>query len=248
MAIKKQQPKTGHEVWFVGAGPGDPELITVKGERLVKEADVLIYAGSLVNPALVEMSGAAIKLDSWGMHLDEMVGLMVQHARDKKKVVRLHSGDPSLYGAIVEQIELLEAEGITARIVPGVSSLFAAAAALKTQLTLRGVSESVIVTRPAGKTLDADQIPEFSRLGSTMVVFLGTEKLNGITQKLECPKDTPAAVVYHASWPDERVVRGTVADIAKKAKAAGIEHTALLVVGGVTGDAKTGHRRSYLYS
>jgi len=236
------------EVWFVGAGPGDPELITVKGQRLVNKADVLIYAGSLVNPDLVAQSKAQIKLDSWGMHLPDMVEIMVKEARAGKKVVRLHSGDPSLYGAIVEQIELLEAQGVSVKIVPGVSSLFAAAAALKTQLTLRGVSESVIVTRPAGKTLEQDQIPEFSRMGQTMVVFLGTGKLAEITQKLECPKDTPAAVVYHASWPDQKVVRGTVADIAQKAAAAGIEHTALLVVGGVAGTIKKGHTRSHLYS
>jgi len=238
----------GPEVWFVGAGPGDPELITVKGQRLITEADVLIYAGSLVNPDLVAASKAKLKLDSWGMHLPDMVEIMVKETRAGKKVVRLHSGDPSLYGAIVEQIELLEARGVAVKIVPGVSSLFAAAAALKTQLTLRGVSESVIVTRPAGKTLKTDQIPEFSRTGQTMVVFLGTEKLAGITQKLECPKDTPAAVVYHASWPDEKVVRGTVADIATKAAAAGIEHTALLVIGGVAGEIKKGHTRSHLYS
>lgn len=238
----------GPEVWFVGAGPGDPELITVKGQRLITEADVLIYAGSLVNPDLVAASKAKLKLDSWGMHLPDMVEIMVREAMAGKKVVRLHSGDPSLYGAIVEQIELLEAQGLSVKIVPGVSSLFAAAAALKTQLTLRGVSESVIVTRPAGKTLEQDQIPEFSRMGQTMVVFLGTEKLAGITQKLECPKDTPAAVVYHASWPDQKVVRGTVADIATKAAAAGIEHTALLVIGGVAGETKKGHTRSHLYS
>lgn len=246
--VTKPAKNTGAKVWFVGAGPGDPELITVKGHRLVKEADVLIYAGSLVNPVLVAESGAALKLDSWGMHLDEMVGTMVQHTKAGEKVVRLHSGDPSLYGAIVEQIEKLEEQGIEVEVVPGVSSLFAAAAALKTQLTLRGVSESVIVTRPAGKTLKVDQIAEFSRLNSTMVVFLGTEKLGEITAKLGCPPDTPAAVVYHASWPDQKIVRGTVADIAAKAKDAGIEHTALLLVGGVVGDVKKGHVKSYLYS
>jgi precorrin-4/cobalt-precorrin-4 C11-methyltransferase len=182
------------------------------------------------------------------MHLDDIVDTMVQHAQASKNVVRLHSGDPSLYGAIVEQIEKLEERGVAVEIVPGVSSLFAAAAALRTQLTLRGVSESVIVTRPAGKTLKEDQIGKFSRLNSTMVVFLGTEKLGEITKKLACPKDTPAAVVYHASWPDQKIVRGTVADITAKAKDAGIEHTALLLIGGVVGQKKKGHVPSYLYS
>jgi len=239
----------GHPtVWFVGAGPGDPELITVKGQNLVENADVLIYAGSLVNPALVASSKAPVKRDSWGMHLDEMVSEMVHHAGSGKRVVRLHSGDPSLYGAIVEQIERLEAQGVHTEVIPGVSSLFAAAAALGTQLTLRGVSESVIVTRPAGKTLEKDLIREFSALGQTLVVFLGTEKLTEITEKLVCPRDTPAAVVFHASWPDQVIVRGTVADIAGKAAKAGIEHTALLLIGGVVGTEKKGHVNSFLYS
>ncbi len=196
---------------FVGAGPGDPDLITVKGLRLVEGADLLIYAGSLVNPVLVERSRASERLDSHGMALAELVEAMAAGARAGRRVVRLHSGDPSLYGAIVEQIAGLEALGIQVEVVPGVSSMFGAAAALKTQLTLRGVSESVIVTRPAGATLDEDQIAELSRLGATLVVFLGTEHLESITARLECPPETPAAVVYHATWDDERVVTGTVA-------------------------------------
>ncbi len=235
-------------VWFVGAGPGDPELITVKGLTLLRDADVLIYAGSLVNPELVARSDATTKLDSWGMDLEALVAAMETAFRSGKKVVRLHSGDPSLYGAIVEQIDELEKRGITVGIVPGVSSLFAAAAALGIQLTLRGVSESLIVTRPSGKTLEEDQIRELSRHGATMVIFLGTEKLGEITKKLECPADTPAAVVYHASWPDQKVVRGTVGDIAGKTQENGIEHTALLVVGGVLDLEKKGHTRSHLYS
>jgi precorrin-4/cobalt-precorrin-4 C11-methyltransferase len=236
------------KVWFVGAGPGNPELITVKGLSLLKDADALIYAGSLVNPILIDQSGAAIKLDSWGMQLDELVAAMELPAKSGKTVVRLHSGDPSLYGAIVEQIEELEKRGITVEIVPGVSSLFAAAAALGTQLTLRGVSDTLIVTRPAGKTLTHDQIAELSALGTTMVIFLGTEKLGEITKKLACPQDTPAAVVYHASWPDQKIVRGTIADIAQKAQDEGIEHTALLIVGGVADPYRKGYTRSYLYS
>ncbi len=240
--------KMGAKVWFVGAGPGNPELITVKGLSLLKEADVLIYAGSLVNPELIAQSKAAIKLDSWGMTREEIIATMESPAKSGKTVVRLHSGDPSLYGAIIEQIEELERLGITVEIVPGVSSLFAAAAALGSQLTLRGVSESLIVTRPAGKTLDHDQIKELSTLGVTMVVFLGTEKLDEITKKLACPENTPAAVVYHASWPDQKIVRGTVSDIAQKAHNEGIDHTALLIIGGVVDPCRKGYTRSYLYS
>jgi precorrin-4/cobalt-precorrin-4 C11-methyltransferase len=236
------------KVWFVGAGPGNPELITVKGLSLLKQADVLIYAGSLVNPELVAESGAATKLDSWGMQLEDLVTSMEIPAKSGKTVVRLHSGDPSLYGAIVEQIEELEKRGVFVEIVPGVSSLFAAAAALGTQLTLRGVSESLIVTRPAGKTLAHDQIKELSSLNTTMVIFLGTEKLEEVTKKLACPQDTPAAIVYHASWPDQKIIRGTVADIAQKSREQGIEHTALLIVGGVVQPEKKGYTRSFLYT
>lgn len=237
-----------HKVYIVGAGPGAPDLITVRGMDLLRRADVLIYAGSLVNPALVEESPAGLKLDSWGMRLDEIVDAIEEHVRAGELVVRLHSGDPALYGAIVEQMAELERRGIGAEIVPGVSSLFAAAAALKTQFTLRDVSESLIVTRPAGATLEADLIPEFSRLGQTMVVFLGTEHMEEILARVECPPDTPAAVVYHASWPDQKVVRGTVADIAAKARAAGIERTALIVIGKAVEGAASGYGRSVLYS
>jgi precorrin-4/cobalt-precorrin-4 C11-methyltransferase len=235
-------------VYFVGAGPGDPELITVKGQNLLLSADVLIYAGSLVNPALVSESPAPVKLDSWGMTLEQLIPAMVVPSKEGKLVVRLHSGDPSLYGAIVEQIELLNNEGITSHIVPGVSSMFGGSAALQAQLTLKGISESVIITRPAGKTLEHDQIRELSSHLTTMVIFLGTEQLEEVLAKVSHPPETPAAVVYHATWPDQRIVRGTVADIAAKARAAGIQRSALLYIGGVIDPGTRGDRRSFLYS
>ncbi len=235
-------------LYIVGAGPGAPDLITVRGMELLRRADVLIYAGSLVNPALVEESPAGLKLDSQGMKLDGIVDAIEEHVRAGKVVVRLHSGDPALYGAIVEQMAELERRGIEAEIVPGVSSLFAAAAALKTQYTLRDVSESLIITRPAGATLSEDLIPEFSRFGQTMVIFLGTEHMEDILARVECPPDTPAAVVYHASWPDQKVIRGTVSDIAEAARAAGIERTALIIIGKVVEGATSGFGRSVLYS
>ena len=237
-----------HKVYIVGAGPGAPDLITVRGMDLLRRADVLIYAGSLVNPALVEESGARLKLDSQGMKLDEIIDAIEEHVRAGEVVVRLHSGDPALYGAIVEQMAELERRGIEAEIVPGVSSLFAASAALKTQYTLRDVSESLIITRPAGATLEKDLIPEFSRLGQTMVIFLGTEHMEDILARVECSPDTPAAVVYHASWPDQKVIRGTVSDIAEAARAAGIERTALIIIGKVVEGATSGFGRSVLYS
>jgi precorrin-4/cobalt-precorrin-4 C11-methyltransferase len=235
-------------VYFVGAGPGDPELITVKGLSLLSKADVLVYTGSLVNPRLVEASPASLKVDSHGMRLEEIGELLVTHARAGATVVRLHSGDPSLYGAIVEQMQFLSGAGIDYEVVPGVSSLFAASAALKTQLTLGGVAETLIITRPAGSTLEQDEIQELSEHKATLVFFLGTAHLEEITSRVRCPPNTPAAVVYHASWEDEVVVRGTVADIAERAREAGIERTALLIMGGVLEPALSGHRRSHLYS
>jgi len=235
-------------VHFVGAGPGDPDLITVKGLDLLKRADVLIYTGSLVNPALVDMTGADIKVDSHGMKLEEMVALMVRHAKEGRRVVRLHSGDPSLYGAIVEQMDLLADHDVQTVVVPGVSSLFGAAAALKTQLTLGGVSETLIVTRPAGATLEKDDIAALSKHQATLVIFLGTGKFDEILSKVQYPRDTPAAVVYHATWPDEQVILGTVGNIAKLAEDAGITKTALLIIGGIADPDHPGRRRSVLYS
>jgi precorrin-4/cobalt-precorrin-4 C11-methyltransferase len=234
-------------VHFVGAGPGDPDLITVKGMDLVMRADVLIYAGSLVNPVIVERSPATVKLDSWGMSLQETNKAIVDGVSQGKRVVRLHSGDPSIFGSIVEQIFDLKTEGIDVEIIPGVSSMFAAAAALKTQLTLKGVSDTLIVTRPAGATLESDKIAELSSRGESLVIFLGTDKLEDIMKKVTCPRDTPAAVVYHASWPDQKIVRGTVEDIAGKAREAGIEKTALILIGGIV-DPEPRYKNSVLYS
>lgn len=236
-----------NKIYIVGAGCGDPDLITVKGKKLLENADVLIYAGSLVNPILVEECPAKEKYDSWGMKLEEMTNIMIDAVKNGKTVVRLHSGDPSLYGAIIEQVSLLEKEGIQAERIPGVSSMFGAAAELGIQLTLRGVSESVIVTRPAGTTLKKDQIAEISRLGQTMVIFLGTEHMEDIFEKVECHPDTPAAVVYRATWPDQKIIRGTVSDVAKKAREAGIEKTALIIIGNVVDAVNSGYVNSHLY-
>jgi precorrin-4/cobalt-precorrin-4 C11-methyltransferase len=232
------------KLYIVGAGPGDPELITVKGKRLLSEADLVVYAGSLVNPALLRDIKAET-LDSNGLSLEETQSRILAALLQGKKVVRLHSGDPSLYGAILEQMKPLEEEGVETEIVPGVSSLFASAAALKTQLTLKGVSESLIVTRPAGTTLEKDELASLSRHNTTMAVFLGIDKIRQIMASLDRPGDTPVAVVYHASWPDEMVLRGTIDDIADKVEAAGLERSALILVGGVV--SRTGFRRSHLY-
>jgi precorrin-4/cobalt-precorrin-4 C11-methyltransferase len=235
------------KVYIVGAGPGDPGLITVKGMDLLMRADVLVYAGSLVSQELVERCPAETKLNSWGMSLEETGNAIEEGLKKGKLVVRLHSGDPAIFGSIVEQMADLEKRGIEAEIVPGVSSMFAASAALRTQLTLKGVSDTLIITRPAGDTLEEDEIAALSRHGASMVIFLGTDKLADIMERVEYPPDTPAAVVYHASWPDQKIVKGTVQDIAARAKEAGIERTALILIGGVV-DPFSRYQRSVLYS
>ncbi len=236
--------KVNNKVYFVGAGPGDPELITVKGKRLIEDADLIIYAGSLVNPQL--LSGLRAKLvDSSALSLEQTTKLMLQSWQDGKKVVRLHSGDPSLYGAILEQMRPLEEAGVEVEVVPGVSSLFAAAAALKTQLTLKGVSESLIISRPAGTTLEKDDLTALSKHGSTMAIFLGTDKIREVIRSIDLPSDTPAAIVFHASWPDQKVLTGDLTNIADKVEEAKISKSALILVGGVV--ARTGFRRSHLY-
>ncbi len=232
------------KVFFVGAGPGDPDLITLKGRRLLDEADLVVYAGSLVNPALLDGIGAEL-LDSNGLSLEATTARIIDALRAGKRVVRLHSGDPSLYGAILEQMRPLEEAGVEVEVVPGVSSLFAASAALKTQLTLKGVSESLVVTRPAGTTLEKDDLAALSRHGTTMAIFLGTDKIKEVVASLDRSKETPVAVVYRASWPDQKILLGTLEDIAEKVEKASITRSALILVGDVV--SRTGFGRSHLY-
>jgi len=232
------------KLYFVGAGPGDPDLITVKGKRLLAEADLVIYAGSLVNPALLKGLKAET-IDSNGLSLENTNSRILEALKQGRSVVRLHSGDPSLYGAILEQMRPLEEAGVEIEVVPGVSSLFASAAALKTQLTLKGVSESLIITRPAGTTLEKDELKALSRHNTTLAIFLGIDRIRDIVDNLDRPSDTPVAVVYHASWPDEMILQGTLADIAELVEKAGIKKSALILVGGVV--KRTGFRRSHLY-
>ncbi|WP_135606250.1 precorrin-4 C(11)-methyltransferase [Methanococcoides sp. NM1] len=235
---------TDNVITFVGAGPGNPKLITLLGREKLEEADLVVYAGSLVNPEVVNYCKGE-KIDSYGLTLDEITKKMADAIKEGKKVVRLHSGDPSLYGNVVEQMEELKKYDITVERVPGVSSVFATAAALGTQLTLNGVSDTLIITRPAGKTLEEDDLKGLSRHNSTMAVFLGTQKIEEIMEKVEYSDDTPVAVVFHASWPDQKIVYGTVADIAQKVKDEGIIRSAMILIGGVVDPVD--YRRSHLY-
>jgi precorrin-4/cobalt-precorrin-4 C11-methyltransferase len=243
--MRGEHVNVNNKVYFIGAGPGDPELITVKGRRLLESADLVVYAGSLVNPILLD-SISGHKIDSYGMRLEDITSTVVCAVKEGKKVVRLHSGDPSLYGAIIEQINELAKYDIVVEVVPGVSSLFATAAALGIQLTLKGVSETLIITRPAGETLEKDDLVALSRHGATMAVFLGTHMIKEVMESVEYPSDTPVAVVYHASWDDQQIIRGVVADIADKVKEAGLTRSAMILIGGVVDPVQ--FRRSHLYA
>lgn len=227
-------------VYFIGAGPGDPELITVKGQRLIRSCPVIIYAGSLVPLAVLEGHTADEITNSAELHLEQIVALMKLAHERGQDVARVHSGDPSLYGAIGEQIRHLRQLGIPFEIVPGVTATAACAALLGTELTLPDLSQSVILTRYADKTSmpEGEKLGDLARHQATMAIHLGVNHLEKIVAELtphygvECP----IAVIHRASWPDQDWVQGTLADIAEKVKAKGFRRTALILVGKVLGD------------
>jgi len=224
------------KVYFVGAGPGDPELLTVRAHRLLTESRVCIYAGSLVNPALMELLPAtSARYDSACMSLPEIVDVCAGANRAGIDVVRLHSGDPSIYGAIREQMNELDRLGIDYEVVPGVSSFQAAAAVLKTELTVPEAAQSIILTRVAGRTpVPPEQdLSLLARTRSTLCIFLSVGQIREVAETLarELDGSCPAAVVYRATWPDQTVVRGTLDDIARKTEDAAIGKTAMIVVG-----------------
>ncbi len=228
-------------VHFIGAGPGDPELITVKGKRYLEEADVIIYAGSLVNPEILCYAKPEAEIyNSAGMTLEEVVEVMEQAETAGKNTVRLHTGDPSVYGAHREQMDILEEKGISYDVVPGVSSFLAAAAAMKKEYTLPGVSQTVILTRMAGRTPmpETESLEELACHRATMLIFLSVGQIREVAKKLAPAYGigTPAAVIYKASWEDQKIIRGTLADIGDKTEQAGIGKTALIAVGDFLGD------------
>lgn len=237
-------------IYFVGAGSGAPDLITVRGARLLSEADVIVYAGSLVNPALLEYKKDGCEVyNSAKMTLEEVIAVMAPAAKAGKTVVRLHTGDPCVYGAHREQMDELDKRGLPYEVCPGVSSFCGAAAALKAEYTLPNVSQSVILTRMEGRTPvpEKEQIEAFAAHGATMVIFLSAGQLPRLSERLIAggyAPDTPAAIVYKATWPDEKVVRTTVADLAEAGVREGITKTALITVGGFLG---TEYERSKLY-
>ena len=228
---------SNNPVYFVGAGPGDPELITVRGQRLLGEAHLVVYAGSLVPRALVAGIQAELH-DSAGLHLQEIIELMATAWRAGKRVVRLHTGDPSIYGAIKEQMAGLDGQQIPYQVVPGVSSATAAAAALHAELTLPEVSQTVIITRRAGRTpVPAGQdLAGLASHQATMLILLSVGMITEVVAELRdggYQAETPVAVVEKVSWPEQRILRGTLATIAEKVRAAGINKTAIIAVGRV---------------
>ena len=215
-----------NKVVFIGAGPGDPELITLKGKKWLEQSDVVIYAGSLLNPEYLKYCKKGVELyDSAKMGLPEMLKVMIEGVKADKLVCRLHDGDPSFYGAIQEVMTALDKEGIEYFRIPGISCLLGGAAALNRELTLPNISQTVIITRPEGRTPvpEAESIRKLAAHQATMVIFLGTPHIAKVVDELQkggYPKTTPCQVVYKATWPEQKIVKGTLADIVEKVKAA----------------------------
>lgn len=230
-----------HKVYFIGAGPGDPELITVKGQRLVQTADVIIYAGSLVPKAVIEThKEEAVIYNSASMSLDEVLEVMIKAIEDNKMVARVHTGDPSIYGAIREQMDVLEANDIDFEVVPGVSSFVASAAAIRKEFTLPSITQTVICTRMEGRTPvpEKEQLRKLAAHQASMAIFLSVQKIAEVVGELthHYPVTTPVAVVQRASWPDQKIVIGTLETIVSLVKEEDITKTAQILVGDFLGD------------
>jgi precorrin-4/cobalt-precorrin-4 C11-methyltransferase len=245
-------------VYFIGAGPGDPELLTVKGQRLIQTADLVVWADSLVHPGVAGLARAdATVIGSSSLTLEQITATLVAASQAGQTIARVQSGDPSLYGAIHEQQVLLERAGVPYEIVPGVSSAFAAAARLDAELTVPDVAQTVIFTRVANRTTTVppgERLSELARHGTTLVIFLSASVIEKVVEELRAgglPADTPVAVVYRATWADEQVLRGTLSTIAPAMRAARITKQALILVGPAIDPAlrqrATAASRSHLY-
>jgi precorrin-4/cobalt-precorrin-4 C11-methyltransferase len=245
-------------VYFIGAGPGDPELLTIKGRRLIETADVVMWADSLVHPDVAALARADAEVfGSSSLTLEQITDTLVAASRAGKTIARVQSGDPSLYGAIHEQQVLLERAGVAYTIVPGVSSAFAAAALLDAELTVPDLAQTVIFTRVANRTTTVplgERLRDLARHGATLVIFLSASVIEKVVEELAaggCAPETPVAVVYRATWADQQILRGTLADIAPAARAARITKQALILVGPAIDPALRQHAaasaRSHLY-
>ncbi|EGD51105.1 precorrin-4 C11-methyltransferase [Thermoanaerobacter ethanolicus JW 200] len=223
-------------VYFIGAGPGDPELITLKGMKIIQACDVIIYAGSLVNKEILKYAKPEAEIyDSALVNLDEIIELMVKSYNEGKDVARIHTGDPAIYGAIHEQIRRLEEENIDYEVIPGVSSFLAAAAVLKKELTIPEITQTVIITRIGGRTKvpPKEDLKDLSRHKATMAIFLSVQDIDKVVLELKegYEETTPVSVVYKATWEDQVIVTGTLNDISQKVKSKGINKTAMILVG-----------------
>lgn len=237
-------------IFFVGAGPGDPRLITVRGRDLLERADRVIYAGSLVNPELLNWCSESCEIhNSASMTLEEVLAVMEKSQRDGEQLVRLHTGDPSIYGAIKEQIDALKKLGLSYEVIPGVSSFQGAAASLGVEYTLPGVSQTVILTRMEGRTPvpEKENIEHLAKIQASMAIFLSSSMMEELARRLikgGYPASTKAAIVYKATWPDEQVIHTSLENLAADGKKSGITKTALILVGDFLG---TDYDRSLLY-
>lgn len=237
------------QVYIIGAGAGDPELLTIKGKKAMGEADVVIYTGSLVNPDILKYSPAAKVFNSATMSLEQVMEVIEKAVQGGKTVARVHTGDPSIYGAIQEQIDLLQEKNIEFEIIPGVSSFLAAAAAVEREFTLPDVSQTVILTRRGGRTSvpDSERLDKLAAHRASMAIFLSVQMIDEVVADLlkGYPASTPVVVVEKASWVDEKVVRGKLADIVSKVKETGIKKTAMILVGDFL---DSNYSRSKLYN
>jgi len=241
-----------YPVIFLGAGPGDPELITVKGQRALAQADLVLHAGSLVAEAVLGWANPGAELiDTAPLSLKQILEKIMQAQEAGKRVVRLHSGDPALFSAMQEQLELLAKEGIPCQVIPGVTAAAAAAAALAQELTPPEVTQTVILTRAPGRTPvpEREALRDLARHGATMVIYLSVQLIDQVVSELKeaYASETPAVVAYRVSWPDQQIIRGHLADIAAKVKQAGIKRQALILVGPALAAKKGLQARSKLY-
>lgn len=226
------------KVYFVGCGPGDPDLITVKARKLIQNADAIVYSGSLIPTPILKLCKKGKLHDAAKLVREEIFEILKKNANENKTVIRLHDGDPTIYGAIKEQIDNLKKEGIESEIIPGVTSFLASAAALGVQLTLPGVTQTIVITRAEARTKvpEREKISELAKHNATMVFYLSVHLLSQIVkQALDggYSKSTPAAVVYRASWPDQKIIVGTLDNITKKVRSERIVRTAIVIIGDV---------------
>jgi len=226
------------KVFFVGCGPGDPDLITVKAKKLLQKADVVVYSGSLIPEQIMKMCKKAKTFDAAKLVREEIFDILRKNAKKGKNVVRLHDGDPTIYGAIREQMDNLHKEKINSEIIPGVTSFLASAAALGSQLTLPGVTQTMIITRAEKRTKvpKREKISELAKHGATMIFYLSVQLIDNIVKEAVAggyPKTTPVGVVYRASWPDQMIITGTLQTISKKIKDQKITRTAIIIIGDV---------------